>query len=80
MANENRPPGDRVWIEPVWIRDYFRFKANADDEDGTKFSPDQIAAFAAAGPPRREPGVVPPDSSGAIESRIDAFRVRLASA
>jgi uncharacterized phage-associated protein len=80
MADENRPQGSRIRIEPAWMRDYFRFKANADDEDAARFSRDQIAAFAAAGPPRREPGSVSPDSRQAIESRIDAARARMASA
>src|SRR4051794_35388337 len=80
MADQNRPKGGRAGIQAVWMRDYFRNKANADDEDTPKFTRDQIAAFAAGGPPRSDPGLVPPDNPEAIKSRVDTARARMASA
>lgn len=77
LADSGRRPGESAHIKPEWIKQYFRTRGSADDEEGGVFLDSASVAQWLQGAEKRREGPSRPDRREELVARLEELRARL---
>jgi uncharacterized phage-associated protein len=79
LADSGRRPGESARIKPEWIKQYFRTRGSADDEENEVLLDSASVTQWLQGAEKRRGGSVRPDRREELVARLEELRARLPS-